>query len=61
MTLKPGPTERPRTIGHTPHAAQVRVDQRVREIVARRVALERAQHTAQRVNRAWEQDPCRAS
>jgi hypothetical protein len=61
MTSKPGLTERPRAVGHIPHAAQVRVDQRVREILARRVALDRARHAAKRVNRAWEQERWRAS
>jgi hypothetical protein len=61
MTPRPERTERPRTIGHTSHEAQVRVDQRVREVVARRVALNRAQHAAQRINRAGEQNLCRAS
>ena len=50
MTLKRGPPERARTVGHISHAAQVRVDQRVKEIVARRVALDRARRAAQRLN-----------
>jgi hypothetical protein len=50
MTLKPGPTERPRTVGHISHIAQARVDQRVREILARRIALDRARRAAQRLD-----------
>jgi hypothetical protein len=46
MTLKPGPTARARTVGHISHIAQARVDQRVREILARRVALDRARRAA---------------
>jgi hypothetical protein len=49
MTPKPGLTERARTVGHTAHAAQVRIDQRVKEILARRVALDRARRAAQRL------------
>jgi hypothetical protein len=50
MTLKPGLTERARTVGHISHVAQVRVDHRVKEILARQVALDRARRAAQRVN-----------
>ena len=50
MTLKPELTERARTVGHIAHAAQVRVDQRVMEILARQVALDRARRAAQRFN-----------
>jgi hypothetical protein len=50
MTLKPGPTERARTVGHISHTAQARVDQRVKEILARRVALDRARRAAQRLD-----------
>ena len=40
MALKQVRTERPRTVGHVSHDAQVRVDRRVSQIVARReVAL----------------------
>jgi hypothetical protein len=42
MTLKPGLAERARTVGHISRAAQVRVDHRVKEILARQVALDRA-------------------
>ena len=61
MTLKPGPTEPARTVGHVSHATQVRVDRRVQDILARRVALDRARHAAQRVKSAQEQDRCRTS
>ena len=50
MTLKPGPPERTRRVGHISHAAQVRVDQRVKKILARRVALTRARRAAQQLN-----------
>ena len=48
MTLKPAPPERTRRVGHITHAAQVRVNQRVEKILARRVALARARRAAQR-------------
>jgi hypothetical protein len=38
MALKQIRTERPRTVGHVSHDAQVRVDQRVTQIVARQEA-----------------------
>jgi hypothetical protein len=38
MALKPRRTERARTVGHISHDARVRVDQRVKEILARREA-----------------------
>ena len=50
MTLKPGPAERASTVGHISHAAQTRVDQRVKEILARRAALDQARRAAQRLN-----------
>jgi hypothetical protein len=50
MTRKPGPPERARTAGHISRAAQARVDQRVKEILARRVALDRARRAAQQLN-----------
>lgn len=49
MTLKPELTERTRKVGHISHAAQLRVDQRVQKILARRVALDRARRAAQHV------------
>lgn len=49
MTLKPTPPERTRTVGHISHPAQMRVDQRVKEILARRVALDRARRAAKRL------------
>jgi hypothetical protein len=61
MTLKPGPTERARTVGRVSHATQVRVDRRVQDILARRVALDRARRAAQRVNTVQEQARCRTS
>jgi hypothetical protein len=59
MTLKPPSTERTPTVGHISRAAQVRVDERLREIRAHRVALDRARPAAEDVNRAQEQDRCR--
>jgi hypothetical protein len=50
MTPKPGLTERAPTVGHLSHAAQMRIDQRVKEILARRVALDRARRAAERFN-----------
>ena len=55
MILKPGPTERARTVGHVSHASQVRVDRRVQDILARHVALDRARRAARHVNSAQEQ------
>ena len=49
MTLKPAPPERTRRVGHITHAAQVRVNQRVEKILARRVALARARRAAQQL------------
>jgi hypothetical protein len=49
MTLKPEFTERARKVGHISHAAQLRLDQRVQKILARRVALDRARRAAQHV------------
>jgi len=49
MTLKSGPAVRARTVGHISRGAQVRVDKRVREILARGVALERARDAALRI------------
>ena len=50
MTPKAGRTERARKVGHISRAAQTRIDQRVTEILARRVALDRARRAAQRLN-----------
>jgi hypothetical protein len=50
MTLKSERAERVPTVGYISHAAQARVDQRVKEILARRVALDRARRAAQRLN-----------
>jgi hypothetical protein len=57
MALKPVPTKRAHTVGHTSHDAQVRVDQRVKEIldrrealVARDAAVERARRAARHLN-----------
>ena len=50
MTLKPGRTERARTVRHISYVAQARVDQRIKEILARRVALDRARRAAQRLD-----------
>ena len=49
MTVKPGLPERARKVGHISHAAQARVDQRVKEIACR-VALDRARRAAHRLN-----------
>jgi hypothetical protein len=50
MALKPVRTERPRTVGHVSHNAQVRVDRRVTQIVARReAALRQARRAAHRL------------
>jgi hypothetical protein len=47
MALKP---QRARTVGHISHDARVRVDQRVKEILARReAAVERARRAAARL------------
>jgi hypothetical protein len=48
--MKTGLTERARTVGHVSHAAHACVDQRVKDIVARRVALDRARRASQRLN-----------
>ena len=50
MALKPRRTERVRTVGHISHDARVRVDKRVKEILARReAAVERARRAARRL------------
>jgi hypothetical protein len=50
MAVKPPRTERARTVGHISHDARVRVDQRVKEILARReVAVQRARRAARRL------------
>ena len=49
MALKPGRTK---TVGHLPHDAVVRVDKRVKEILARReAALRHARRAAERLKR----------
>ncbi len=51
MALKPPRTQRKRTVGHISHDARVRVDQRVKEILARRDnEVERARRPAARLN-----------
>ncbi len=40
MASKARRTDLPRTVGHLPHDALVRVDQRVKEILARRHAAQ---------------------
>jgi hypothetical protein len=60
MTPKPALTGRARTVGYVSHADQVRIDERVKEILARRVTLDRARRAAQRLNRT-EQEQCRTS
>ena len=50
MALKQPRTQRARTVGHISHDARVRVDQRVKEILARRDAeVERARRAAARL------------
>ena len=49
MTVEPTRSARARTVGHISRGAQVRIDGRVREILARRVALERARDAAERI------------
>jgi hypothetical protein len=50
MALKPSRTQRARTVGHISHDARVRVDERVKQILARReTAVERARRAARRL------------
>jgi hypothetical protein len=50
MALTPPRTQRERTVGHISHDARERVDQRVKEILARREgAMERARRAARRL------------
>jgi hypothetical protein len=52
MALKKAPPERPPTVGYVSREAIVAVDERVAEILARRVvALRRARHAAQHLKR----------
>ena len=52
MALKEVATERARTVGHVSHEAQVRVDERVGKILARRAAaLRQARLAARRLKR----------
>jgi hypothetical protein len=46
MALKPVRTEQAETVGHVSHDAQVRVDKRVTEILARREAARAATSSA---------------
>jgi|tagenome__1003787_1003787.scaffolds.fasta_scaffold19123034_2 hypothetical protein len=49
--IDPGPPTRARTVGHVTRDAQLRVDRRVRQILARReVAVERARRAARRLS-----------
>lgn len=49
--MAPKPRRR-KTAGHVPHDAGVRIDKRVKEILARReVALQRARRAAERLKR----------
>ena len=52
MTSRPRTTERVRTVGYVSRAAQVRVDRRVQDILARGAALDRARRAAQRLTSA---------
>jgi ribosomal protein L15E len=50
MALKPPRTQRARMVGYISHDAGVRVEQRVKEILARReAAVERARRAAARL------------
>jgi hypothetical protein len=50
--------DRRRTVGHVPHDALVRVDRRVKEILARREpALDRARQAAERLKGRRSQPP----
>jgi hypothetical protein len=52
MALKKARTEHTRTVGHVSHEAQLRVDERVRQILARRAAaLRQARLAARRLKR----------
>lgn len=51
MARSTKPDARPRTVGHLPHDARARVDQRVQEILARReTAVDRARHAARQLD-----------
>ena len=53
MALKRERPDRPRTVGHVRHDSLVRVDRRVKEILARReAALQQARRAAERLKRA---------
>jgi hypothetical protein len=50
MPRKPPRTQRGHTVGYVSHDARVRIDQRVKEILARReAAVERARRAARRL------------
>jgi len=49
MAFKPAEPERPRTTGEVPHDALLRVDRRVKQIIARRDAAVRARRAAERL------------
>ena len=51
MALKEVGTEHARTVGHVSRQAQVRVDERVERILARRAALRQARLAARRLKR----------
>jgi hypothetical protein len=52
MALKSVRTERARTVGHVSHDALLRVDKRVKQILARReAALQQARRAAQRLRK----------
>jgi hypothetical protein len=52
MALKQAAPDRPRTVGEVPHDALKRVDQRVKQILARREAVLQARRAAERVKTA---------
>ncbi|MDP9273560.1 MAG: hypothetical protein M3O93_08565 [Chloroflexota bacterium] len=52
MALKQAAPDRPRTVGEVPHDALMRVDRRVKQILARREVALQARRTAERVKAA---------
>jgi hypothetical protein len=50
MALKSGPTRRARTAGHISREAQLRIDRRVKKILDRKSAVERARRAARRLS-----------
>jgi hypothetical protein len=52
MALKRFSRERPKTVGHLPHASLVRVQRRVKDVARRQAALHHARRAAERFERA---------